>query len=137
MAGWLRNLIDVVYTTEMGLEIDQQSAWILTLIGTEDREAFKVFGVSDAGCRIRGGHDLIPTRLSGGEAIENRSAPESVRAGLATSRTGRRAHLFHWRSPSWRAGAGHPRQQAERTAHLQAAISLRPGDWTGIRGAMG
>ena len=26
VSGWLRKLIDVAYTTEMGLEIDQQSA---------------------------------------------------------------------------------------------------------------
>lgn len=48
VSGWLRKLIDVAYTTEMGLEIDQQSALnFLTFIGTDDKERFAVFGVSD------------------------------------------------------------------------------------------
>ena len=41
VTGWLRDLIDVAYTTEMGLEIEEQSALnLLTFIGTEDDDAF-------------------------------------------------------------------------------------------------
>ncbi|GAB3380944.1 hypothetical protein GCM10027432_07770 [Lysobacter fragariae] len=81
--GWLRKLLDVAYTTEMGLEIDQQSALnLLTFIGTDDPDAFRIFGVSDERFHVRGGNDLIPhglgDRLSdaihGGHALEAISA---------------------------------------------------------------
>ena len=84
VSGWLRKLIDVAYTTEMGLEIDQQSAWnLLTFIGTEDKDAFKVFGASDERFHVRGGNDLIPTRLGGkvADAIESGHVLESLRGG--------------------------------------------------------
>lgn len=65
VSGWLRKLIDVAYATEMGLEIDQQSALnLLTFIGTEDEDAFKVFGSSDERFHVRGGNDLIPQGLA-------------------------------------------------------------------------
>jgi monoamine oxidase len=64
VSGWLRKLLDVAYTTEMGLEIDQQSALnFLTFIGTEGN-AFKVFGESDERYHVRGGNDLIPRALA-------------------------------------------------------------------------
>ncbi|MFC3550297.1 flavin monoamine oxidase family protein [Lysobacter cavernae] len=64
VSGWLRKLIDVAYTTEMGLEIGEQSALnLLTFIGTDDPDAFKVFGESDERFHVRGGNDLIPKRL--------------------------------------------------------------------------
>ena len=47
VSGWLRKLIEVAYTTEMGLECDQQSALnLLTFIGTKQDE-FRIFGESD------------------------------------------------------------------------------------------
>ncbi len=65
VAGWLRKLLDVAYTTEMGLEIDQQSALnLLTFIGTEDKDAFRIFGASDERFHVRGGNDLIPHALA-------------------------------------------------------------------------
>lgn len=82
VSGWLRKLIDVAYTTEMGLEIDQQSAWnLLTFIGTEDKGAFKVFGASDERFHVRGGNDLVPIRLGEklADAIESGHVLESLR----------------------------------------------------------
>ena len=82
VAGWLRKLLDVAYTTEMGLEIDQQSALnLLTFIGTQDKDAFRIFGVSDERSHVRGGNDLIPhtlaTKMSG--ALETGQVLEAVR----------------------------------------------------------
>ncbi len=81
-SGWLRKLIDVAYTTEMGLEIDQQSALnFLTFIGTEDKERFAVFGTSDERFHVRGGNDLIPRGLGDklSDAMETGSVLEAVR----------------------------------------------------------
>ena len=83
VSGWLRKLIDVAYTTEMGLEIDQQSALnLLTFIGTEDADAFKIFGESDERFHVRGGNDLIPRTLAKrmAESIETGHVLEAVRA---------------------------------------------------------
>ncbi len=83
VSGWLRKLLDVAYTTEMGLETDQQSALnLLTFIGIEDKDAFRIFGASDERFHVRGGNDLIPhtlaTRMSG--ALETGHVLEAVRA---------------------------------------------------------
>ena len=82
VSGWLRSLLDVAYTTEMGLEIDQQSALnLLTFIGTGD-ERFAVFGASDERYHVRGGNqrvtDALGARLD--DAIETGSVLEAVRA---------------------------------------------------------
>ena len=82
VTGWLRDLIDVAYTTEMGLEIEEQSALnLLTFIGTEDDDAFKVFGESDERFHVRGGNDLIPRTLADRMpgAIETGHVLEAVR----------------------------------------------------------
>ena len=80
--GWLRKLLDVAYTTEMGLEIDQQSALnFLTFIGTEDKDAFHIFGESDERFHVRGGNDLIPHALAAklADAIEPGHVLEAIR----------------------------------------------------------
>lgn len=80
--GWLRKLLDVAYTTEMGLEIDQQSALnFLTFIGTEDKTAFRIFGASDERFHVRGGNDLIPQALAAklADAIEPGHVLEALR----------------------------------------------------------
>ena len=65
VSGWLRKLLDVAYTTEMGLQIEEQSALnLLTFIGTEDTDAFKIFGESDERFHVRGGNDLIPRTIA-------------------------------------------------------------------------
>ncbi len=83
VSGWLRKLIDVAYTTEMGLEMDQQSALnLLTFIGTDDRDAFKVFGESDERFHVRGGNDLIVQRLGDkvADAVESGHVLEAIAA---------------------------------------------------------
>ncbi|GAB3308986.1 flavin monoamine oxidase family protein [Luteimonas notoginsengisoli] len=95
VSGWLRSLLDVAYTTEMGLETDQQSALnLLTFIGTGG-ERFAVFGASDERYHVRGGNQRITDALGArlGDAIETGSVLESVRADadghvLAFSRDG-------------------------------------------------
>ena len=82
VSGWLRSLLDVAYTTEMGLETDQQSALnLLTFIGTGG-ERFAVFGASDERYHVRGGNQRITDALGArlGDAIETGSVLESVRA---------------------------------------------------------
>jgi len=80
-SGWLRRLIEVAYTTEMGLEPEAQSALnLLTLIGTED-EHFAVLGDSDERYHVRGGNDRIPRAVADalGDAIELGAVLESLR----------------------------------------------------------
>lgn len=82
VSGWLRKLIDVAYTTEMGLEIDEQSALnLLTFIGTEDEDTFKLFGESDERFHVRGGNDLIPQRLGEklSDTVETGNVLEAIR----------------------------------------------------------
>ncbi len=82
VSGWLRKLLDVGYTTEMGLEIDQQSALnFLTFIGTDDKDAFRIFGGSDERFHVRGGNDLIPRSLASRltDAIEPGQVLEALR----------------------------------------------------------
>ena len=77
---WLRKLIEVAYTTEMGLECEQQSALnLLTFIGT-GKDEFRIFGESDERYHVRGGNDSIPRALAAklSDAIETGSVLESI-----------------------------------------------------------
>jgi monoamine oxidase len=79
--GWLRTLIEVAYTTEMGLECDEQSALnFLTFIGTEP-DTFHIFGSSDERFHVRGGNDLIVQALGErlADAIRTDTALEALR----------------------------------------------------------
>jgi monoamine oxidase len=63
--GWLRQLVDVSYTTEMGAEPALQSALnLIDFIGIED-EHFSLFGESDERFHVRGGNDLVIKGLAG------------------------------------------------------------------------
>ena len=62
-SGWLRTLIEVAYTTEMGLECDEQSALNFLTFIDPGTEAFRIFGESDERFHVRGGNDQIPQRL--------------------------------------------------------------------------
>lgn len=82
VSGWLRTLLGVAYTTEMGLEIDQQSALnFLTFIGTDDKQAFRIFGASDERFHVRGGNDLVPNTLASrmSDAVESGHVLEALR----------------------------------------------------------
>jgi monoamine oxidase len=83
VSGWLRTLLDVAYTTEMGLQIEEQSALnFLTFIGVEDKDAFRIFGESDERFHVRGGNDLITSALGDkvADAIETGHVLEAVRS---------------------------------------------------------
>ncbi|MEO5624362.1 MAG: FAD-dependent oxidoreductase, partial [Dokdonella sp.] len=58
-SGWLRKLIEVAYTTEMGLECDQQSALNFLTFIDPGTETFHIFGESDERYHVRGGNDQI------------------------------------------------------------------------------
>jgi monoamine oxidase len=62
--GWFRTLLDVAYTTEYGLEIDQQSAWNFLMMIDSNPEPFRIFGDSDERFHVRGGNDQIPAALA-------------------------------------------------------------------------
>ncbi|HET7924999.1 MAG TPA: FAD-dependent oxidoreductase [Rhodanobacteraceae bacterium] len=80
-SGWLRKLIDVAYTTEMGLECDEQSALNFLTFIDPGTDAFKIFGESDERFHVRGGNDQIPHRLGAalGASIETGSVLEALR----------------------------------------------------------
>ena len=68
VTGWMRELIDVAYVTEYGLESSEQSALnFLFLIGSgdlEDAETFALLGESDERYKVRGGNQQIVDELA-------------------------------------------------------------------------
>jgi monoamine oxidase len=66
--GWMRELIDVAYVTEYGLDSSEQSALnFVFLIGSgdlEDDEAFALLGESDERYKVRGGNQQIVDQLA-------------------------------------------------------------------------
>lgn len=83
VSGWLRSLLDVGYTTEFGLETDEQSALnLLTMIGTEP-DSFRIFGESDERFRVKGGNDWIVRGLAErlADSITLNSRLEALRTG--------------------------------------------------------
>ncbi len=79
--GWIRALLEVAYTTEMGLAPDRQSALnLLTFIGSEP-DPFRIFGESDERFHLREGNDSIPRELARRLAgrVELGTVLESVR----------------------------------------------------------
>ena len=123
VSGWLRKLIDVAYTTEMGLEIDQQSALnLLTFIGTDDKDRFAVFGVSDERSHVRGGNDLIVHGLG---AKLSRCGRDRQRAG---SRARRCVGIHADVPPRWRdARRGRATGDPRHAVHAAAQGAHRRG----------
>lgn len=82
LSGWFRELLDVAYTTEYGLETDHQSALNFLYMISPDPEPFHVFGSSDERFHVRGGNDQIPRALAARleDAIETGAVLEAVRA---------------------------------------------------------
>lgn len=80
-SGWLRALVEVAYTTEMGLECDEQSALNLLTFIDPGLDAFRIFGESDERWHVRGGNDLVVHKLAAGldDAITTGSVLESLR----------------------------------------------------------
>ena len=77
--GWIRSLIEVAYTTEYGLEPEQQSS--LNLLTMLSPDPFRIFGESDERFHAHEGNDRITQRLAERVAddIETGSVLESVR----------------------------------------------------------
>jgi len=80
-AGWLRALIEVAYTTEMGLECAEQSALNFLTFIDPGTDAFRIFGASDERYHVRGGNDRIPHALAAklDDAISTGSVLEALR----------------------------------------------------------
>lgn len=66
--GWLRELLDIAYVTEYGLDAGEQSALnFIFLIGTgdlEDTDAMALFGESDERYKVKGGNQRIVDELA-------------------------------------------------------------------------
>ncbi len=85
ITGWLRALIDIAYTTEMGAEPELQSALnLIDFIGIEPGH-FSIFGESDERFHIQGGNDQLPAAIARklGDVIETGTVLEAIgeRAG--------------------------------------------------------
>lgn len=80
-SGWLRKLIEVAYTTEMGLDCDEQSALNFLTFIDPDTDAFRIFGESDERFHVRGGNDSIVKALGTkvDDAIQSGCVLEAVR----------------------------------------------------------
>lgn len=63
-AGWFRKLLDVAYTTELGLETDRQSSLNLLTLIDPNPSPFRIYGGSDERFHVRGGNDRIPLTLA-------------------------------------------------------------------------
>ncbi len=64
-AGFVRELLEVAYVTEYGLEAGEQSSLNLVfLIGTDLTSGFQVFGESDERFKIRGGNQRLTDALA-------------------------------------------------------------------------
>jgi monoamine oxidase len=84
--GWVRRLVEVGYTTEFGLEPDEQSALnLLTMIGTGD--PFEIFGESDERFHVRGGNDLLVQGLA--ERVRDAIHPGTRLEAIRTRSDGR------------------------------------------------
>lgn len=65
VTGWLKKLLDVAYQTEYGLDTDRQSSLnLITLIGTDLTQGFKLFGDSNERYLIKGGSQVIVDELA-------------------------------------------------------------------------
>lgn len=62
--GSLRDLLDVAYTSEYGLEVAEQSYLNLLALISADPEPFEIFGDSDEVFTIREGNDALATRMA-------------------------------------------------------------------------
>jgi monoamine oxidase len=79
--GWIRDLLDIGYTTEYGLEIGEQSSLNLLTMIQWNPESFAIFGESDERFHVRGGNDRIPTELAArlSTEVETGTILESIR----------------------------------------------------------
>ena len=63
--GWMRDLIDVAYVAEYGLDASELSCInLISLIDTNMKEGFQIFGDSDERYKIQGGNNRITDELA-------------------------------------------------------------------------
>ncbi|MDR7456116.1 MAG: FAD-dependent oxidoreductase [Armatimonadota bacterium] len=73
--GWLRELLEVAYVCEFGLDADEQSALnFITLVGTDLNQGFQIVGDSDERYKVRGGNQQITAGLAA--RLEGQIAPD-------------------------------------------------------------
>lgn len=79
--GWMRKLLDVAYTAEVGLETGEQSALNFLTFIDPNPLPFRIFGGSDERFHVQGGNDRIPRELAKrlGDRIETEARLEAVR----------------------------------------------------------
>lgn len=69
ITGWFRTVVDVAFTTELGRECEAQSAFNLLYLYEpllEEGRHYAPVGGSDERFHVRGGNDLVATRLAAG-----------------------------------------------------------------------
>jgi len=115
-SGWLRALIEVAYTTEMGLECDEQSALNLLTFIDPGTDAFRIFGESDERYHVRGGNDRIPHALA--RRMDDAITTGAVLEALRMDATG--AYVL-----SFRRGAGAFERRARRVVLALPFTTLR------------
>ncbi|SDR09995.1 flavin monoamine oxidase family protein [Paraburkholderia tuberum] len=65
MTGWVRQLLDVAYATEYGLDTGEQSCLnLLKMLSLDLSNGFQIFGSSDQRYKIAGGNELLPRALA-------------------------------------------------------------------------
>ncbi len=63
--GWIRDLLEVAYVTEYGLDADEQSALnLILMIGTDTDSGFEIFGDSDERYTVKGGNQRVVDELA-------------------------------------------------------------------------
>jgi monoamine oxidase len=86
VTGWMRELLDVAYVTEYGLDSGDQAALnFLFMVGTgdlEDQEAFEMLGDSDERYKVQGGNQRVVDELAArvGAQIRMHHRLEAVRS---------------------------------------------------------
>lgn len=66
LAKWVRKVVEIAYTGEMGLDPEDQSALnLITLMVPDVKNGHLLFGESDEGFRVKGGNGQIPERIAG------------------------------------------------------------------------
>jgi monoamine oxidase len=79
-SGWIRELLDVAFTTEYGMALDEQSALNMLTMLTMHGDSLEMYGASDERFHVHEGNDTIPLTLARylGDAIETGTVLESV-----------------------------------------------------------
>ena len=101
ISGWFRSFIVSAYTTEYGLNADEQSSInLLFLIGVDANNNFSIFGGSDERYKIAGGNQQIPLKLAQEvPEVNYSSALQRIRrtgTGYTLSFNGSREYFFDY-----------------------------------------